>query len=71
MKYIIKFKIIIIIEKSIEIDEKRLVSNHSNLAVPYHNSGRVYYQMKEYKAVFDFMKKALDIRERTLSSISS
>jgi tetratricopeptide (TPR) repeat protein len=54
-------------EKSLEIAQKDLSSNHSDLAQYYNNLAVTYYSVGEYAKALSFYKKVLDICEKPLS----
>ncbi|CAF1418187.1 unnamed protein product [Adineta steineri] len=55
-------------EKSLEIKEKTLSSNHPSLATSYNSIGAVYKNMGEYSKALSYYEKALEIREKSLPS---
>ncbi|CAF1285744.1 unnamed protein product [Adineta steineri] len=55
-------------EQGLEICQKTLPSNHSDLATSYNNIGLVYDKIGEYSKALSFYVKALDIREKALPS---
>jgi tetratricopeptide (TPR) repeat protein len=57
---------IVFYEKSLEIDQKTLPSNHPDLGVSYHNIGLVYESMGDYSNALSSHEKALEIRQKSL-----
>ncbi|CAF1188309.1 unnamed protein product [Adineta ricciae] len=55
-------------EKTLEINEKTLPSNHPDLATSYGSIGLVYKHMGEYSKALSFYEKALEIFQKTLPS---
>ncbi|CAF1122179.1 unnamed protein product [Adineta steineri] len=53
-------------EKSINIKEKILPSNHLSLATSYNNIGQTFYHMADYSKALLFFEKALEIRLQAL-----
>ncbi|CAF3498465.1 unnamed protein product [Adineta steineri] len=57
---------IVYYEKSIDIKEKILPSNHLSLATSYNNIGQTFYHMADYSKALLFFEKALEIRLQAL-----
>jgi tetratricopeptide (TPR) repeat protein len=53
-------------EKSLEIKEKSLPTNHPDLAESYNNIGMVYNHMGEYSKALQFYEKSIQIRKISL-----
>ena len=53
-------------EKSLQIFEKNLPPNHSDLATSYNNIGKVYKSMGQYSKAILFCEKAVEIFEKVL-----
>jgi tetratricopeptide (TPR) repeat protein len=52
--------------KALSSHEKALASSHSDLATAYNDMGLVYYQMDNYRKLFSFYERAVDIGQRSL-----
>jgi tetratricopeptide (TPR) repeat protein len=57
---------LIFYEKTLEIEQKTLPSNHPNLAISYNNIGNVYNNMGEYSKALSYYEKALEIYQKSL-----
>ncbi|CAF1325374.1 unnamed protein product [Adineta steineri] len=55
-------------EQGLEIQQKTLPSNHSELTPAYINIGNVYHKMGEYSKSLSFYEQGLAIQQKTLSS---
>ncbi|CAF1189899.1 unnamed protein product [Adineta steineri] len=55
-------------KKALEIDQKTVRSNHSDLAASYNNTGSVYQSMGEHSKALSFYEKAREIWQKTLPS---
>jgi len=53
-------------EKSLEIDQKTLPTNHPDFAQSYNNIGSVYEKMGEYSKALEYYEKSLEIYQKTL-----
>ncbi len=59
-------KAITIYEKGLEIMQKTLPENHSDLGASYNNIGSVYEKMGEYSKALSYYEKGLEIGQRVL-----
>ncbi|CAF4933927.1 unnamed protein product, partial [Rotaria sp. Silwood1] len=55
-------------QKSLEIREKCLPSNHPDLAATYNGIGLIHDNMGEYAKALEFYQKSLDIQQTSISS---
>ncbi len=55
-------------EKTLEIRQQSLPSNHSDLACSYEHISNVYYTMGEYSKALSFCQRAVDIGQQSLTS---
>ncbi|CAF1303185.1 unnamed protein product [Adineta steineri] len=53
-------------EQGLEIDQRRLLSNHLDLVTSYKNVASVHYNMKEYSKALAYLERALDLWQRAL-----
>ncbi|CAF0779103.1 unnamed protein product [Adineta steineri] len=55
-------------EQGLEIQEKTILSNHSDLAESFNDIGLVHHNMGDYSKALSFYEKGLQIRQKTLPS---
>jgi tetratricopeptide (TPR) repeat protein len=54
--------------KALKVDIAVYGENHPSVATNWNNLGLAYYEMKQYKPAEEYLKKALQIREKFLGN---